>query len=71
MPQGTGLHAFLAETGQYVGDVAEIGLVRPDDQDPAAVVSQTRIGVQQVRRAVQRDDRLTGSRTTLDDQRAA
>ena len=68
--QRAGLHALLAEAGQDVGDVGEVGLVRTDEQHAAAVVTEARVGVEEVGGAVQRDDGLAGARTAVDDERA-
>ena len=69
--QRAGLHALLAEAGQDVGDVGQVGLVRADEQHAAAAVTEARVGVEQVGRAVQRDDGLAGARAAVDDERAA
>ena len=45
--------------------------MRADEQHPAAAVAEARVGVQEVRGAVQRDDGLAGARTAVDDERAA
>ena len=71
VPQGAGLHALLAEAGQDVGDVGQVGLVRTDDQHAPAPVTQTRVGVQEVGGAVQSDDGLPRAGTAVDDQGAA
>ena len=62
------LHAFLAEAGQHVGDVRQVGLVGADEQHAAATVAQARVGVQQVCRAVQCDHRLAGAGAAVDDE---
>ena len=67
--QRAGLHPLLAEAGQHVGDVGEVGLVRADEEHPAAAVAQARVGVEQVGGAVQGDDGLAGARAAVDDQR--
>ena len=69
--QGAGLHALLAEAGQDVGDVREIGLVRTDEQHAAPTVTEPWVGVQEVGSAVQGDDGLARARTAVDDERAA
>jgi hypothetical protein len=69
--QGAGLHTLLAEAGQHVGDVGEIGLVRADEQHAAPLPAEVRVRVQQVRGAVQRDDGLAGAGPAVDDERAA
>ncbi len=69
--QGAGLHPVLPEAGQHVGDVGEVGPVRPDEQHPAAPVTEPRVGVEQVRRAVQRHHGLARARTPVHDQRTA
>ena len=56
--QGAGLHTLLAEAGQYVGDVGQVGLVRTDEEHASAALAEARVGVEQVRRTVQRDDGL-------------
>ena len=71
VPQGAGLHAFLAEAGQHVGDVGQVGLVRSDEQHAAPAVTEARIGVEQVGAAVQGDDGLPGTRAAVDDESAA
>ena len=45
--------------------------MRADEQHAAAAVAEPRVGVQQVRRAVQRDDGLAGAGAAVDDERAA
>ena len=40
VPQGAGLHAVLAQAGQHVGDVGQVGLVRADEQHAAPAVAQ-------------------------------
>ena len=45
--------------------------MRADEQHAAAAVAEPRVGVEQVRRAVQRDDGLAGARAAVDDERAA
>ena len=69
--QRAGLHALLAEAGQDVGDVGEVGLVRADEQHAAPAVAEARVGVEQVGGAVQGDDGLAGARTAVDDEGAA
>ena len=68
---GAGLHPFLAEAGEHVGDVGEVGLVRTDEEHAAATVTEARVGVQEVGGAVQGDDGLARSRAAVDDQRTA
>ena len=63
-------HRGLAEARQHVGDVGEVGAVRPDEQHAAAVVAHARIGVEQVRRPVQGDDGLPRARATVHDEGA-
>ena len=65
-----GLHAFFSEAGEDVGDVGQVGLVRADEEDAAPTVSEARVGVEEVRRPVQSDDGLAGSRSAVDDQSA-
>ena len=69
--QGAGLHALLAEAGQDVGDVGQVGLVRTDEQHAAPAVTEARVGVEQVGGAVQSDDGLPRARTAVDDESAA
>ena len=69
--QRAGLHALLAEAGQHVGDVGQVGLVRTDEQHAAPAVAEARVGVEQVGGAVQGDDGLAGARAAVDDERAA
>jgi hypothetical protein len=40
--------------------------MRSHEQHPAVVMAEARVGVQQVSGAVQRDDRLAGTRTPVD-----
>lgn len=61
--------AGLAERGQHLADVAQEGRVGADDQD-RALGEQLTVLVQQERRPVQRDRRLSGTGTTLDDEDA-
>ncbi|WP_418605574.1 hypothetical protein [Georgenia sp. SUBG003] len=70
IPQGAGPHTLLAEAGQHVRDIDQVGLVRTDHQH-AAVAGEAGLGVEQVGRAVQGDDGLAGARTAVDDQRPA
>ncbi len=70
IPQGAGLHALLAEAGQHVGDVSQVGLVRADEQHAAPAVPQARIGVQQVGGAVQGHHGLPRPRAAVDDESA-
>jgi hypothetical protein len=67
--QGARLDALLTEAREHVGDISEVGLVGSDEQHAAPAMAQARVGVEQVRRAVQRDDRLAGARPSVDDQR--
>ena len=62
-------HVGLAQGRQDLADVAEEGGVRADDQH-AAALERAAVGVEQVRRAVQRRDRLAGARAALHDQHA-
>ena len=71
VPQRADLHALLAEAGQDVGHVRKVGLVRTDEQHAAAAVTEAGVGVEEVGGAVQRDDGLARTRTTVDDERAA
>ncbi len=70
VPQGAGLHAFLAEAGQDVGDVGQVGLVRADEQHAASAVTKAGVGVEEVGGAVQRDDGLARARAAVHDQGA-
>ena len=45
--------------------------MRADEEHAAAAVAEPRVGVEQVRRAVQRDDRLAGAGPAVDDEGAA
>ena len=71
VPQGAGLHALLAEAGEDVGDVGQVGLVRTDEQHAAPAVTEARVGVEEVGGAVQGDDGLARARTAVDDESAA
>lgn len=71
IPQDAGLYALLAEAGQDVGDVGQIGPVRADEQHTAAAVAEARVGVQEVGGAVQGDHGLAGAGAAVDDERAA
>ncbi len=61
VPQGAGLHALLSEAGEDIGDVGKVRLVRTDEEHAAAVVTEARVGVEEVGGAVQSDDGLTRS----------
>ncbi len=72
VPQDAGLNALLAEAGQDVGDVGQVGPVRADEQHTSpAVLPEARVGVEQVGGAVQGDDGLAGARAAVDDEGAA
>ena len=71
VPQGAGLHALLPEAGEDVGDVGQIGLVRPDEQHAAPAMTEARVGVEEVGGAVQGDDGLPRARTAVDDEGSA
>ena len=71
IPQGAGLHAFLAEARQHVGDVGQVRTVRPDEQHPTPAVAEARVGVEEVGSAVQSDDGLPRTRTAVDDESPA
>ncbi len=71
VPQGAGLHALLAEAGEDVGDVVQVGPVRTDEQHAAPAVTEARVGVEEVGGAVEGDDGLPRARTAVDDERAA
>ena len=45
--------------------------MRPDEEHAAAALAEARVGVEEVRRAVQGDDRLPGARAAVDDEGAA
>jgi len=45
--------------------------VRADEQHAAPTVAQAGVGVEEVGRAVQGDDRLAGARPAVDDERTA
>ena len=66
--QGARLHALLPEAGQDVGHVGQVRLVRTDEQHPAPAVTESRVGVEEVGRAVQGDDGLAGARAAVDDE---
>ncbi|UUZ59074.1 hypothetical protein [Nocardioides sp. B-3] len=66
-----GLHAFLAEAGQHVADVVEIGLVRADEEHAATAIAESWIGVEEVGRAVECDHCLTRAGAAVDDEGAA
>lgn len=70
VPQDARLHAFLAEAGQDVGDVGQIGPVRADEQHAPFAVPEARVGVEEVGGAVQGDDGLAGARPAVDDEGA-
>ena len=61
------LDAALAERGQHALDVPQEHPVRPHDEH-ALIFERKAVCVEEVRRAVQRDDRLARARTTLHDQ---
>ncbi len=69
--QGRELHAVLPEARQDVRHVVEVRLVRPDDEHPTAPRVHQRLRVQEVGGAVQRDHRLPGAGSAVDDERAA
>jgi hypothetical protein len=71
VPQGAGLHALLPEAGEHVGDVAQVGLMRTDEQHAAPAVTEARFGVEEVGGTVQGDDGLARTRTAVDDESAA
>lgn len=64
------LDSLLPQAGQHIGDVVQVGPVRPDEEHSSAAVSQARIGVEQVGGAVQGDDRLARARSPVHDQHA-
>jgi hypothetical protein len=64
-PRARSAHAVLAERGQHPLDVCRVGPRGPDDEDAAALVAAP-VGIQQVCRPVQRDDRLAGAGATGD-----
>lgn len=59
--QGAQPHRVLAETRQHVLHIAEVLRVRTHEEHAAGAVRQPRLGVQEVRRPVQRDHRLPGA----------
>ena len=62
-------HRVLTEGREHAFDVVHEQAARPDDEDPAAL-EPAPVGVQQVRSAVQRNDRLAGAGTARDDRDA-
>ena len=70
VPQGADLHALLSEAREDVGDVGQVGLARTDEQHAAPVVTEARVGVEEVGGAVQGDDGLSRPRTAVDDEGA-
>ena len=70
VPEGAGRHALLAEAGQDVGDVGQIGLVGADEQHATAAGPEAGVGVEEIRGAVQGDDGLARARAAVDDERA-
>lgn len=71
VPQDAGLHALLAEAGEDVSDVVQVGPVRPHEEHAAPAVAEARVGVEEVGGAVQGDDGLAGAGAAVDDERAA
>ncbi len=69
--QGAGLHALLAQAGEDVGDVGQVGLVGSDEQHAAATVAEAGVGVEEVGGAVQGDHGLPRSGPAVDDESAA
>src|SRR5262249_30440344 len=59
------------QAGEDVGDVGQVGLVRTDEQHAAPAVTEARVGVDEIRGAVQGDDGLSCTRTAVDDEGAA
>lgn len=70
VPQGAGPDALLPEAREDIGDVPQVGAGRADEQDPAAPVGEPGVGVQEVRGAVQGDDRLSRARPAVHHERA-
>jgi hypothetical protein len=71
MPKRAGVDALLPEAREDVGDVGQVGLVRPHEQHATPALLEPRVGVQEVRGAVEGDDGLAGARTAVDHERAA
>ena len=61
------LHAGLAERRQHPLDVAEEDPIRPDDEH-SLIFEREPVGVEEVRRPVERDDGLAGAGTALHDE---
>src|SRR3954451_24426120 len=70
MAEGACLHALLAQARQHIGYVGEVRLVRSDEEHAAAVVTESRVGVEEIGSAVQGDDGLPGAWTAVHDERA-
>ena len=68
--EGAGEHPLLAEPRQHVGDVVEIGTVRAHHEEPSPAAREMRVLVEEVCRAVQRDDGLAGAGSPVDDERS-
>ena len=67
--EGVQHHVGLAEGREHLADVAQERGVRPDDEH-AAALEDAAVRVEQVGGAVQRGDRLAGTRAALDDEDA-
>ncbi len=65
LAQRTQRDGGLAQRWQHLLDVAHEDAARPDDQDAAAFVA-TPVAIEEVRRAVQRHDRLAGAGSARD-----
>ena len=62
------LHAFFTEARQDIGDIRQVLLVRPDDQE--AATREPRVGVEQIGGTMQRHHGLSCTGAAIDDQRA-
>ena len=71
IPQGAGLHAFLAQAGEDVCDVGQVRTVWTDEQHSTPAVAEARVGVEEIGSAMEGHDGLPGPRTTVDDERPA
>ena len=68
--QRAGLHAVFAEAREHILDVREVRRTRTDEQHAAAALPEVRIRVDQIGGAVQRDHRLAGPGSAVDDESA-
>lgn len=62
--------AIFTEVRQHVAHVVDVRSMRSHEQQPILPLLEARIGVQEIRGAVQSNDRLSGSRPTINHQRA-